>query len=666
MLDRTPDKGSESDQTTRPHQAVTRSRPKVRKRRIVTAGTRGRLLFYGLPITAFVLILTLFVVKVSTVKQTHVPFQEFAGFQQADGLIDRDNPVLIHPPTETSPSQDIKPTITTQTTVTTQPIAITDPSSVLPETEPSPSDSTDPAEDLPEATIIMIEKVKTVFVIKELAEIYDLPAETSDILATAGLNNVLIKIGEADGWTSVRNNRGVEGFVRSNLVGETQVFIPQTGATYYVQNYQSNIRVGPGRQYETEGFGLRGMTLKVLEAGDEWSKVRTENGVSGYMLNDLFGPAKPAQEVGEIDRGRYMYVDTDVANLRDAPSLDSELIGAAFMDDRVYQVADNGGWSRVKTEGGITAYVNNDLLRATPPANPFQKTNRTFYVATSSVNVRSSPTTDSEVLERMKLDQAVLELEANDAWSKVKLSNGKIGFISSDLLTSVVPPPAGFKRTTGSIYVNTGAANIRSQPNTNCTIVTVARYGNKLTLKATGPDWSMIETSTGQTGYISNDLISKDKPAPPTTGSGTGSGGGTNNAGGTSSSDKDADARQRVVEIAKSCLGLPYRLGSSNLSAMDCSGLVKYCYGAIGYKNIPHGSDPQARQLGTRVTFTGRDFSNLLPGDLIFFSRGYGYHHVGIYIGNNKMIHAVSRRGVICDDLTTYSVVPVRVNRVLN
>ena len=66
----------------------------------------------------------------------------------------------------------------------------------------------------------MIEKVKTVFVIKELAEIYDLPAETSDILATAGLNNVLIKIGEADGWTSVRNNRGVEGFVRSNLVGE--------------------------------------------------------------------------------------------------------------------------------------------------------------------------------------------------------------------------------------------------------------------------------------------------------------------------------------------------------------------------------------------------------------------------------------------------------------
>jgi cell wall-associated NlpC family hydrolase len=414
------------------------------------------------------------------------------------------------------------------------------------------------------------------------------------------------------------------------------------------------------------------MTILVLEAGEEWSNIRTEHGLRGYMHNDLFGPDKPADEITELETGRYKYVDTEVANLREEPSTDSEIIGAAFMDDRLYQISDNGGWSKVRTEGGVIAYVFNHLLRDTPPANPFVKTNRTLYVASDQVNVRSSPTTDSDVIDRVKINQAVTELEANDTWSKIKLDNNKTGFIRSDLLTNIKPPPEGFTKSSGSVYVSTGAANIRSEPNTSCAIVIVVRLGEQLTSLATGPDWTMIRTSGGKTGYISNDLISKTKPSSGSSSSSSSSSGGSSSGSsgsgqtGSSGSAANSDSRQRVVDIAKSALGVPYRMSGRSMSAFDCSGLVKYTYEAIGYKNIPHGSDPQARQLGTKVSISGRDFSNLLPGDLLFFSRGSGYHHVGIYIGDNKMIHASSANGgVITTDLMNYPA-PARVNRVLD
>jgi len=602
------------------------------------------LLFFSLPALAFVLIITLFIVAVASSKQVEVPLEDYGHLEPPGGLIDRDHPIPIEP-ADTGPEEtegEIEPVI-----------VIVD--------QPEPTEEPPVEETLP-----------FLYVIIESAGVYSAPDKSSELLATVHLNDRLVQTDEADAWTSVLLEGRVQGFILSSHVSETPVFIPQTGGTYYVQNRQVYVRGGPGTNYPIEGFGLRGMTLTVLEAGDDWSRIRTEHGLNGYMFNELFGPDKPADEIAELETGCYKYVDTEVANLREEPSTDSEIIGAAFMDDRIFQISDNGGWSKVRTEGGVIAYVFNHLLRDKPPANPFIKTNRRLYAASASVNVRSSPTTGSTVLSRLTLDQAVTELEANDTWSKVKLANGTIGFVRSDLLTHIEPPPAGFTKTTGSVYVTTGAANIRSEPNTNCAIVVVVRHGDKLDVKATGPSWTMIQTQAGNAGYISNDLISKNKPSPPDSSSGSagssGSPGSSDSPGSSVSpgSSANEDSRQRIVDIARSALGVPYRYSGRTMSAFDCSGLVKYTFEAIGYKNIPHGADPQARQLGSRIEVSGKDYSALLPGDLLFFSRGSGYHHVGIYIGNNQMIHASSSHGgVVITDLQNY-VAAARVNRVVD
>ncbi|HNZ64052.1 MAG TPA: NlpC/P60 family protein, partial [Bacillota bacterium] len=91
-----------------------------------------------------------------------------------------------------------------------------------------------------------------------------------------------------------------------------------------------------------------------------------------------------------------------------------------------------------------------------------------------------------------------------------------------------------------------------------------------------------------------------------------------------------------------------------------------YCYNAVGFKMTYHGATWQAQLYGTKVPFKGRDFSPLLPGDLIFFSKGSGYHHVGIYVGNNQMIHAQSRGGVRVVSLMNYYQIPALVKRIFD
>ncbi len=94
-------------------------------------------------------------------------------------------------------------------------------------------------------------------------------------------------------------------------------------------------------------------------------------------------------------------------------------------------------------------------------------------------------------------------------------------------------------------------------------------------------------------------------------------------------------ARLRMINIAKSTIGVPYKWGgNSPQRGFDCSGLMTYVHkNALGLK-IPRTA---AQQRDNSRTI---NYAQLQPGDMLFFKTGKKSNHVGVYIGNRKFIHA--------------------------
>jgi len=96
-------------------------------------------------------------------------------------------------------------------------------------------------------------------------------------------------------------------------------------------------------------------------------------------------------------------------------------------------------------------------------------------------------------------------------------------------------------------------------------------------------------------------------------------------------------ARLRMINIARTTIGVPYKWGGNNPQrGFDCSGLMSYVHkNALGLK-IPRTA---AQQRNNSRTI---NYAQLQPGDMLFFKTGKKTNHVGIYIGNRKFIHAPS------------------------
>ncbi len=91
-----------------------------------------------------------------------------------------------------------------------------------------------------------------------------------------------------------------------------------------------------------------------------------------------------------------------------------------------------------------------------------------------------------------------------------------------------------------------------------------------------------------------------------------------------------------------------HRMGATGPDAFDCSGLTQTAFSELYNINLPRTSESQYMR-GSRVT----GINSLKYGDLVFFNiDGRGVSHVGIYLYDNKFLHASSSLGVTVSDIT--------------
>ena len=106
---------------------------------------------------------------------------------------------------------------------------------------------------------------------------------------------------------------------------------------------------------------------------------------------------------------------------------------------------------------------------------------------------------------------------------------------------------------------------------------------------------------------------------------------------------KAKDTASDITSYALSLIGVDYRFGGNTPDqGLDCSGLIRYVFQQATGLSLPRSARDQSR-VGESIS---KD--NLQPGDLVFFNtRRFQFSHVGLYIGDNRFIHAPSSGGAV-------------------
>ncbi|MFS0688654.1 NlpC/P60 family protein [Sporosarcina sp. 179-K 8C2 HS] len=164
--------------------------------------------------------------------------------------------------------------------------------------------------------------------------------------------------------------------------------------------------------------------------------------------------------------------------------------------------------------------------------------------------------------------------------------------------------------------------NLRSGAGTNYKILSLAKKGTKVTYvneKKVGKEvWYQVKVN-GKTGWALSTLLTKKSVAK---------------------SNNNVALADNIVTRATALTGIPYRFGGTTTKGFDCSGFVQYVYKKSG-KSVARDTLGQYAQ--------SKKVSTPKPGDLVFFQNTYrkGISHVGIYIGNNKFVHAGGKQSQV-------------------
>ncbi len=109
--------------------------------------------------------------------------------------------------------------------------------------------------------------------------------------------------------------------------------------------------------------------------------------------------------------------------------------------------------------------------------------------------------------------------------------------------------------------------------------------------------------------------------------------------------ETDQIENMELLESVEEWYGTPYLYGGATKNGIDCSAFVQAVYTAAYAITVPRTAREQYR--ASRIISA----IDLKEGDLLFFNTTGGISHVGIYLCNNKFVHASSSQGVVISDI---------------
>lgn len=222
-------------------------------------------------------------------------------------------------------------------------------------------------------------------------------------------------------------------------------------------------------------------------------------------------------------QGGSGYISDDYVNLRKGAGTSYTILtcmrkntAVTFVDGKLY----SSNWYKVKLNNGTTGYVHKDYVKAKQTVSS-STTITTGYVNDDYVNLRKGAGTNYAVVTCLRKNTNFTFVDTklyNSSWYKIKLSNGKIGYIFSTYATKNQTSNNSNSNniTTSSVtgYVNADYVNLRKGAGTDYPVLTCMRKNTKFTFVVTkvyNKSWYKIMLTNGTVGYISTKYATKNQ-----------------------------------------------------------------------------------------------------------------------------------------------------------
>ena len=241
----------------------------------------------------------------------------------------------------------------------------------------------------------------------------------------------------------------------------------------------------------------------------------------------------------------------------------------------------------------------------------------------SVANMRRTPDFDAEMVTQALLGTPVHVLQ-KDYWAEIETPDGYRGWVHPVGIRLLSKEEYSAWNASEKVVVTALSGTVREKASEKSATVSDLAGGDRLRLLGKKGSWLKVAFPDGRTGYVSGKEAMKESAWREHL-------------------DQSAEA---IIATARSMNGFPYLWAGMSPKGMDCSGFVRtvlYLHDII----IPRDASQQA-PTGERIIIAD-DFSNLLPGDLIFFGRkGVDgqkdrVSHVALSIGGGRFIHSLGR-----------------------
>ncbi len=312
--------------------------------------------------------------------------------------------------------------------------------------------------------------------------------------------------------------------------------------------------------------------------------------------------AEPTEE--DLFRNLVIAQVNDYVNVRSIPGEEGDILGKLYDDSVGTFLGEENGWYQI-TSGSVTGYVKAEYCVTGEDAVALAKQvgTRLATVTTTTLFVRSEPTTESSKIGMVPIDEELLVLEEGDGWVKVDIEEGT-GWVSTDYVT---------------LHSEFVQAESREEEE--------ARLAKEAEERRKAREAAAAKAAKAQAKAAAETAVA------------------------TVASSEGSEMGRAVADYALQFVGNPYVYGGTSLTeGADCSGFVMSVYANFGV-SLPHSSAADRKQ-GYAVD----GLANAQPGDLVCYSG-----HVALYIGDGQIVHAsTSKTGIIVSKADYKKILAVR------